>query len=151
MKESRVGRSGGRLGLGGNRIVHPALQHLAMLGSELLDATLADPVSEPDGPAAPRHHAIPEGMPVIVGVPRTPTNHHERLSRCTSGMSRKKRAMPMPFHDRTPTHLYEASLHGETRKITGEREKPFIPAGHPPYGRPICSRLMRAPALPRLS
>src|SRR5262249_62421480 len=97
----------------------------------------ADPVSEPDGPAAPRHHAIPEGMPVIVGVPRTPTNHHERLSRCTSGMSRKKRAMPMPFHDRTPTHLYEASLHGETRKITAREGKAFHTCRAPAVRRPI--------------
>src|SRR5262245_34425822 len=114
-----------------------------MLCPELLDATLADAVSESDGPAAPRHHSIPEGMPVIVGVPRTSTNHHERLSRCTSEMSRRECAMPVPHPGHALTRVYAASLLGYTRKI-GERGKSIsYPRGTEPGQRATSPNLRR--------
>src|SRR5262249_18229376 len=119
--------SGGGLRLDSHRLTQPALEHLTVLDPEFLDAARANPVGEANVPAAPRHYAIPEGMPVIVRVPRTPTNHHQQLSRRTSEMSDKTSAMPVPHAGQALIRLYVPPRTGRHENFRLERENRCLP------------------------
>src|SRR3989442_5601966 len=119
--------SSGGLGLDGHRLTQPALEHLTVLDPEFLDAARANSVGEANVPTAPRHYAIPEGLTVIVRVPGTPTNHHEPLSRCTSEMSDKTGAMPVPHAGQALIRLYVPPCTGRRENFRLEREKRCLP------------------------